>query len=83
MKVTFKLVMILALASQARTSEACFLDTRYLLKHAFVFTFHFDKNTKKTKEDKPRNLIKYCPHEDNSNLCACHHFDLYLNQIME
>ena len=50
---------------------------------AFAFTFHFHKNTKTSKENKPRNLIKYYPHKDNRNLCACHHFDLYLNHIKE
>ena len=43
---TYKMAVLLALTESSRAHEICYLDIRYLVKHSFVYTFHFNKLTK-------------------------------------
>ena len=64
-----------ALTSAARASEICFLDYNYLERHSSRYEFQFGRNTKTSKQGKPRNPIKFQQFGEN-RLCACSHVEI-------
>ena len=75
--------MLLALSSAARESETGFLDIRYFTMNTFGYTFHFGKNTKRSKRSKTIDPIKFHVFKKNQSWCFYQCIDLYLERTME
>lgn len=72
--------MLLALTSAARAHEVAYLDIRFLVKHHSGYSFHFGKPTKTARRGKARPPFKFSHFNENTNLCVCHHIDIYLER---
>ena len=77
---TYKLAMLLALTSAARSHEMIFLNTKFLVKHHTEYSFHFGKPTKVARPGRPRPPLKFSHFTADKNLCVCHHIDLDLSR---
>ena len=77
---TLKLTMLLALVSAARAHEITYLNLKFLVKHTSEYSFHFGKPTKVDRRSRTRPPIKLRHFRENSNLCVCHHIDLYMER---
>lgn len=77
---SYKLTMLLALASASRASEICHLDIKYLVKHQSGYSFSLSRPTKVQKPGNPIPNIKYFKFTESKSLCVCHTIDMYLDR---
>ena len=53
------------------------------MKHCKGYIFQFGKNTKTSKQSKPKSPINLYPFTENKKLRLCHHNDSYFNKAKE
>ena len=80
---TLKLTMLLTLSSATRAFEICFLDINYLVRPSSGYVCQFSRNTKTSKQGKPRNPIRFQHFQQNRNLCVCLDTDIYIDKTKD
>ena len=55
-----------------------FIDIKFLVQHSTGYVFQVGKNTKTSRQGKPRSPTDFIPFTENQKLYVCHYIDLHL-----
>ena len=79
-KLSWKLVMLLALASAGRASELCMLNCSHMRKQGSVINFDLPKLTKTCKQGSKLKRLVFHSFTEDKNLCVVSCIEDYLSR---